>query len=80
MNVRDTIRAEIKRRIGRGDDGVVTDDEPLLDSGVLDSAAVFELVQFVEKEFGVKVEDDEGVPEHFESVNAMARLVESKKK
>jgi len=80
MSVGDTIRAEIKRRIGRGEDGVVSDDESLLDSGILDSAAVFELVQFVEKEFGVRVEDDEVVPEHFESVGAMARLVEGKKK
>jgi acyl carrier protein len=80
MSVRDTIRAEIKRRIARGNEVDVSDDDSLLDTGVLDSAAVFELVQFVEKEFGVKVEDDEIVPEHFQSVTSMTNLVESKKK
>ena len=52
--------------------------ESLLESGVLDSMGVIEVVSFIEKEFGVAVEDEEIVPENFESIRALARFVMSK--
>ena len=77
MDIKEKIREEMARRL-KGQNLELTDDLSLLDSGIIDSGAVFELVEFVEKEFGVKVEDDEIVPEHFESFNAIALLVAGK--
>lgn len=55
----------------------VTDS--LLDSGLIDSMAVLKLVSFVESEFGLEVTDEEVVPENFETIEAIVRLVESKR-
>jgi acyl carrier protein len=47
----------------------------LLEDGVLDSLGLQSLMAFLEKEFAVTLSDDELVPENFESIRAIARLV-----
>lgn len=56
----------------------VGSDEELLE-GVLDSTDVLRLVLFVEEQFGVRVEDDELVPENFGSLRQLAVFVERKR-
>jgi acyl carrier protein len=56
----------------------VPDDEPLIENGVLTSLQTIELVTFLEDRFGIVVQDDEFDEENFGSVEAVARLVESK--
>lgn len=58
--------------------GTVEDEASLLDDGVLDSMGVLELVLFVEETFGVPVSEEEVVPEHFDSISAIASFVEHK--
>jgi acyl carrier protein len=62
-----------------GSPSELTDDLPLLERGLVDSLGIFQLVSFIESEFGVEVNDEELVPEHFGSVGKMAQLVESKR-
>jgi acyl carrier protein len=50
-----------------------------LESGIIDSTGVLELVTFVESEFGVAIADDELVPANFDSITAIARFVERKR-
>jgi acyl carrier protein len=52
--------------------------ESLLGTRHLDSTGVLELVTFVEGKFGVKVHDEELVPENFDSLAALAAFVERK--
>ena len=61
-----------------GPPDALTNDLRLIDDGVLDSMAIFELVSFVEDEYGIELEDDELMPETFESIDALARLVSRK--
>jgi acyl carrier protein len=77
MDTKAMIRAEMERRL-KGKQVDLRDDTSLLNSGVIDSGGVFELVEFVETQFKIKVADDEIVPEHFESIDSIAKLVESK--
>lgn len=56
----------------------VSDDEPLIENGVLTSLQTVELVMFMEDKFGIVVEDDELNEETFASVRNIAELVESK--
>ena len=56
----------------------VAPDEQLL-GGLLDSIAILNLVEFLQDEFGIRVEDDELVPENFETVKAVATLVARKR-
>jgi len=56
----------------------LTSTSPLLESGIIDSLGVLELVGFVEKEFTISVVDDELMPENFESVERLVAFVEAK--
>jgi acyl carrier protein len=50
-------------------------EDRLLDTGVLDSLGILDLVSFVEQEFGVTISDDELLPENFQSIEAIAAFV-----
>ena len=54
----------------------LTDDEPLLGKGIVDSLGVMELISFIEEEFGVVVADADVTEENFSSVGAITRFVE----
>lgn len=56
----------------------VSDDELLIENGVLTSLQTVELVMFMEDRFGIVVEDDELDEETFATVQSIASLVESK--
>ena len=64
------------------DPASIKDDAPLFgdaDGGLgLDSIDALELVLGVEKEFGIKVQDEEVGVKAFASVNALCEFVESK--
>ncbi len=50
-----------------------------LEEGIVDSTGVLELVMFVEETFDVTVEDEEIVPENFDSVAQLTRYVRLKR-
>jgi acyl carrier protein len=50
-------------------------DEDLIDSGVLDSLGIFQLVAFLEERFGVAIADAEITPENFGTLERIERLV-----
>ena len=79
MSVDASIREFLRERaLARADKETIGTDEPLLDSGVLDSASILELVSFLEDRYGISIEDEELVPEHFETIDTVVKLVESK--
>jgi acyl carrier protein len=57
----------------------IGDDDPLLRTGILDSLGILEVVSFIEQEFAVHVDDEELVPESFESIATIARFVDRKR-
>jgi acyl carrier protein len=78
-DVGELFREFIQRTFRLPHGSVLEDDEPLLASGIVDSLGVLELVSFAEQEFGIVLGDDDLLPDNFESIGALARLVESKK-
>ena len=56
----------------------IKDSDPLLESGVLDSLGVLDLVSFVEQEFSVHVADEELVPENFQTIDRIAVFIQRK--
>lgn len=49
-----------------------------METGLIDSTGVLELVAFVEEKYGFKVADDELVPENLDSVANLAAFVAKK--
>jgi acyl carrier protein len=72
--IRDFIQDELQRPLAG-----VTDHDSLLETGVLDSVAVLQVVGFVEQRFGIAVTEDEMLPDNFESIDAIAAFVERRK-
>jgi acyl carrier protein len=56
----------------------ISDTDPLIDSGIIDSLGVLDLVAFLEAEFGICVADEDLVPDHFQSISCLAAFVQSK--
>ena len=54
------------------------DDASFLEQGIMDSTGVLELVGFLEQTFGMKVADDELVPENLDSVELICAYLERK--
>ena len=53
-------------------------DASFLETGIVDSMGILELITFLEKNYGIKVEPAEMVPENFDSLNQLARFVSRK--
>lgn len=49
-----------------------------LESGILDSLGILDLVHFLEQEFSLQISDDELVPENFESLESVVSFVQKK--
>lgn len=56
----------------------LSEDESLLESGVMDSTGVLELVAFIETEFSVQMADAEIVPDNLDSIASIANYLERK--
>lgn len=54
------------------------DDSSFLDEGIIDSTGILELVSFLEEQYGIRVEDEELVPENLDSINNVVVYLESK--
>lgn len=51
------------------DQGMLGSDDSFLQKNILDSTGMLEVIYFLEDEFGIKVQDEEMVPENLDSVN-----------
>ncbi len=60
------------------DPSQVTDEVSFLETGIVDSTGVLEILGFLQSEFGVTVEDDEILPENLDSVARVAAYIERK--
>jgi len=54
---------------------VVTKDEPLVSSGLIDSFSLVDLALYVEDTFGVRIEDTELTSVVFDTVEQLAELI-----
>jgi acyl carrier protein len=79
MELRDQIRGFIIENFLFGDaEPLSGDDLSLLDNGIVDSVGVMEMVAWLEQNHGLKVEDQELVPENFDSVTRLVGFVQRK--
>lgn len=53
----------------------ITDADNLLETGVIDSLGVLEIVTFLQEEFSIEAQDDDLTPENFQSITSVARFV-----
>lgn len=56
----------------------VSNSQSLLETGVMDSTGVLELIAFLEQTYGITVADNEIVPENLDSIDNMTRYLAAK--
>src|SRR6266496_2679682 len=79
MQIEVKIREFIAANLLFSQDGFpYADAASFLQEGIIDSLGVMELVEFVQKTFGVKVEQQEVTPDNFDSVAKLTAFVRRK--
>jgi acyl carrier protein len=56
----------------------IKNSDALLESGMLDSQGVLEVVTFIEQEFPIIVEDEDLVPENFHTIDRIVAFIRCK--
>ena len=75
MSVETTVRDFLTRELGKDVAGI-GNDESLLESGTIDSVGVMRLVAFLEQRYAITVDDDDLMPENFDTIGAIASFIE----
>jgi len=60
-----------------GDDNLSNDDS-LLEKGIIDSTGVLELVAFIEETYQFKIKDEELVPENLDSIKNILQFIQNR--
>lgn len=76
-DIEQTIRSYIAENIVRSRDDVeLGSDEPLLAGGLIDSMDLQRLIAYLEEDFEVEVSNELLVPENFETISSIARMIQ----
>jgi len=79
MNTETAIKRFIVEEIMLGNAQTkIETDQSLLTSGILDSLALIRLINFIEEKFNVVIEDEDIVPDNFETIEALKIFLEDK--
>lgn len=55
------------------------DDDSFMETGIVDSTGILELVRFLESTYHIKIADEELIPDNLDSINKIVAFVQSKK-
>lgn len=58
--------------------GSLPDDTSFLDSGIVDSTGLLELIAFIEQTYAIRLTDDELIPENLDSLARLTQFIDSK--
>jgi acyl carrier protein len=78
MEYLSTVRKFIIDNFLFGDNGQLTDDTSFLESGIIDSTGILELINFLEETYGIQIGDDELIPENLDSPKNVVKFLERK--
>jgi len=76
--IEDRIREFVMKQFPLARKKGVHADDKWLESGLLDSLGILDLVHFLEGEFSIQVSDEDLLPENFQSLAAVCSFVHQK--
>ena len=76
-NVKD-IKQFIVNNFLFGDDSSLQENTSFMQSGIIDSTGILELVTHIEQTYNIKIHDQELVPENMDSINNIGRFLSKK--
>jgi acyl carrier protein len=72
------VRTYIVENFLFGDDETFADDTSFLQTGLIDSVGIMELIAFLEGQFQIKIEDHELIPDNLDSIDRIAAFIQKK--
>ncbi len=78
MNHAEEVRQFVISNFLFGDAASLEDDKSFLESGIVDSTGMLELITFLETAFGITIAPQEMLPENLDSVNRVMAFVAKK--
>ena len=54
----------------------IGENEPLIDRGIIDSMGLMKIMLFIEEKTGIRIPDDDVLPDNFQSVSSIERMVD----
>jgi acyl carrier protein len=75
QEIEEQVRAFLTSNFLLDPDVALGRDESLLENGIVDSTGMLEVIQFLEENFGVRVDDLEVLPENLDSVANLTNFV-----
>ncbi len=72
------VRSFVVENYLMGQDYSFEDDDSFLAHGIIDSTGVLQLVGFLEETYGITVQDEELIPQHLDSINAVSAYLHRK--
>jgi acyl carrier protein len=79
MTIAETVRGFILEFFFVSDPDDLTDGTSLIDTGIVDSTGMLDIILFLETEFGIAIEDRETTPDNLETIGRIVAFVESKR-
>lgn len=61
------------------DPAALQNSSSLIETGVIDSTGVLELVGFLEDTYGIRIEDDDLIPDNLDSIDNILKFVTRKR-
>jgi acyl carrier protein len=77
--MRDEIRRYLLTHRASKEVTALSDQDSLLETGVIDSLAMVDLIAHLEKTYGISIGEDDMVPENFDSIDSIASYVERRR-
>jgi acyl carrier protein len=77
--IRETVRGFLASNFYVADPAMLADDTSLVESGIVDSTGILEVLAFLEQTFGLQVADSEVVPANLDSIRNIVAFVGRKR-
>jgi acyl carrier protein len=77
MGTREAIHDFINQELLHGNsDGKLREEEQLIESGIIDSMGIMNLLKFLEAKFAFQIPSEELIPENFSTIDSISALVD----
>ena len=78
MDYKENVRSFIVENFLFGESDRLKDDTSFLDSAIIDSTGILELIAFLEESFDISIDDTEMLPENFDSLDNISGYLSKK--
>lgn len=80
-NIKEEIRNYIIENFLFGNvDEPINDEDSFMETGIIDSTGILELIEFIETTYSITVDENELIPENLDSLNNLNKFILGKKK